>query len=46
MLEQKGVTRDLDLRNKAAHGHYDLYDKSQVELMLRSVSDVIRRNMY
>lgn len=32
-LEQKSVTAHLDLRNKAAHGHYNDYDKSQVNLM-------------
>lgn len=32
-LDQKGVTAQLDLRNKAAHGNYSEYDKRQVELM-------------
>lgn len=32
-LEQKSVTAWLDLRNKAAHGKYNEYTHSQVELM-------------
>jgi hypothetical protein len=34
-LEQKSVTAWLDLRNKAAHGKYDEYDKSQVNALMR-----------
>ncbi len=33
-LIQKQITSWGDLRNKAAHGHYDEYDKQQVEMML------------
>lgn len=33
-LIQKQITSWGDLRNKAAHGHYDKYDKQQVEMML------------
>lgn len=29
-LDQKDVTAWLDLRNKAAHGHYDQYTAEQV----------------
>ncbi len=33
-LVQKQITSWADLRNKAAHGQFDDYDKNQVELML------------
>jgi hypothetical protein len=33
-LDQKAVTMWLDLRNKAAHGHYDQYTKEQVSNMI------------
>lgn len=33
-LIQKQITSWADLRNKAAHGHYSEYDKSQVQMML------------
>lgn len=42
-LYQKGVTSWLDLRNKAAHGHYTEYDKMQVEIMEQSVLDFITK---
>jgi len=42
-LEQKSVVAWLDLRNQAAHGHYDKYDKTQVEMMLSYVRDFISR---
>lgn len=35
--EQKSVTAWLDLRNDAAHGHYDKYDHKQVALLIESV---------
>lgn len=38
-LDQKSVTAWLDLRNKAAHGHYSDYTKDQVTLMLQGVRD-------
>lgn len=38
-LEQKLVTAWLDLRNKAAHGHYGEYAKEQVQLMYQGVLD-------
>ncbi len=43
-LDQKSVTSWLALRNSAAHGDYSEYDKSQVQLMIRSVRDFINRN--
>lgn len=43
-LDMKSVTAWLDLRNKAAHGKYAEYDKSQVEVMLQGVMDFITRN--
>ena len=42
-LDQKAVTFWLDLRNKAAHGHYAQYTKEQVVLMLQGVRDFILR---
>jgi hypothetical protein len=43
-LEQKSVTAWLDLRNKAAHGQYDEYDKAQVEALLRDVRAFMLRH--
>ena len=43
-LDQKNVTAWLDLRNKAAHGHYDQYTQQQVELLSQSVRDFLARN--
>jgi hypothetical protein len=43
-LDQKNVTAQLDLRNKAAHGLYKEYTESQVEMMIKTVSDFITRN--
>ena len=42
-LDQKSVTAWLDLRNKAAHGHYGDYQTPQVELMVAGVREFIRR---
>lgn len=42
-LDQKSVTSWLDLRNKAAHGHYSEYTKDQVELMYQGVLNFISR---
>ena len=42
-LEQKSVTAWLDLRNKAAHGQYDLYDEPQVRLMVEGVKQFMSR---
>jgi len=38
-LAQKQVTAWLDLRNKAAHGHYTEYDHAQVAALIRDVLD-------
>jgi hypothetical protein len=43
-LDQKNVTAWLDLRNKAAHGHYGQYTQQQVELLSQSVRDFLTRN--
>ena len=43
-LDQKNVTAWLDLRNKAAHGHYTEYTKEQVQLFVQSVQDFITRH--
>ncbi len=43
-LTQKTVTASLDLRNNAAHGHYDKYDKAQVEAIIRDVRGVKERH--
>ena len=43
-LDQKNITAWLDLRNKAAHGHYNQYDQQQVRLVLDSIRDFITRN--
>lgn len=42
-LDQKSVIAWLDLRNKAAHGHYSEYTKEQVALFLQSVRDFLTR---
>jgi hypothetical protein len=42
-LDQKQITSWLDLRNKAAHGHYDEYSKEQVALMLQGITDFMTR---
>jgi hypothetical protein len=44
MLDQKNVTAWQDLRNKAAHGKYDEYNKDQVSLMLQAVQEFASRN--
>ena len=43
-LEQKSITAWLDLRNKAAHGHYTEYVKDQVRLLIDGTRDFIGRN--
>jgi hypothetical protein len=43
-LEQKNVTAWLGLRNEAAHGNYNGYDKSQVETLLAGVRDFLIRH--
>lgn len=43
-LDQKWVTTALDLRNKAAHGHYAAYDKEQVRtILLQSTTNFLQR---
>jgi hypothetical protein len=42
-LGQKNVTAWLDLRNKAAHGHYNEYTKDQVTLLLQNIRDFASR---
>lgn len=42
-LTQKQVTAWLDLRNKAAHGRYDEYDRAQVEALIRDVRSFMER---
>ncbi len=43
-LDQKNVTAWLDLRNNAAHGHYDEYAQAQVTLLIDGVADFIARH--
>jgi hypothetical protein len=43
-LDQKNITAQLDLRNKAAHGKYSEYDKSQVKLMYDYVFNFMTRH--
>ncbi|AUC76878.1 hypothetical protein [Olleya sp. Bg11-27] len=42
-LDQKSIVAWLDLRNQAAHGHYDQYNQQQVEMMLNYVRDFVNR---
>lgn len=42
-LDQKSITTWLDLRNNAAHGHYNEYNQQQVEMMLHYVRDFLNR---
>ena len=44
LLEQKGVTTQLDLRNKAAHGKYSEFDKAHVQTMYDFVLNFVIRN--
>ena len=44
-LDQKSVTSWLDLRNNAAHGHYDKYGAEQVKLLLLGIRDFINRTL-
>src|SRR5207248_6681874 len=43
-LDQKNVTAWLDVRSKAAHGHYNEYTKEQVALLLNAVRDFVTRS--
>lgn len=42
-LDQKSILAWLDLRNKAAHGHYSEYTQKQVEFMYQGVSNFLSR---
>lgn len=42
-LDQKSVTTWLDLRNKAAHGHFKEYNKDQVEIMIQGITEFMAR---
>lgn len=42
-LEQKQVTAWLDIRNKAAHGHYAEYDAQHVEYLLAGLKQFVTR---
>lgn len=44
LLDQKSVTAWLGLRNDAAHGHYDGYDRARVEAMIRDVRAFMQRH--
>lgn len=42
-LDAKNVTAWLDLRNRAAHGRYDGYDKGQVTMFISNIRDFLTR---
>ena len=42
-LEQKQVATWLDLRNNAAHGNYDKYDKKDVDLFLQGARNFLSK---
>ncbi len=42
-LDQKAVTMWLDLRNKAAHGHYADYNIEQVRTMIAGITEFVAR---
>jgi hypothetical protein len=44
LLEQKNVTAWRDLRNNAAHGHYNNYDAQQVHSLIDNVRNFIARH--
>ena len=44
-LDQKSVTAWLDLRNKAAHGHYSEYNPEQVRMLVQAVRDFSSRHL-
>ena len=43
-LYQKNITAWLDLRNKAAHGHYNDYNVDQIKIMHLGISEFINRH--
>ena len=44
-LKQKSITTWADLRNKAAHGHYDQYSTEEVRLMILSIEDFLANHL-
>lgn len=42
-IDQKSITAWLGIRNDAAHGHFDNYNKESVQFMLGAVSEFIGR---
>jgi hypothetical protein len=44
-LIQKQITSWAHVRNKAAHGEYDEYDRKQVEMMLLFVQNFASENL-
>lgn len=44
VLDQKNVTAWLDLRNNAAHGNYNEYQKEQVALMIDAIQNFMTRH--
>lgn len=42
--DQKQITAWLNLRNDAAHGHFDKYDEQRVGLMIEGVRGFVRRS--
>lgn len=42
---QKNITSSADLRNKAAHGHYDKYTDKEVKIMLLSVQEFCSKHL-
>jgi type III restriction enzyme len=42
-LDQKQITAWLDLRNKAAHGHYDQYSHAQVQGLVAGIREFVTR---
>ncbi|WP_278471212.1 hypothetical protein [Gimesia maris] len=44
LLDQKNITAWLDLRNKAAHGHYNEYSEKQVRVLFNALLDFLQRN--
>jgi len=43
LLDNKSIGSWLDLRNNAAHGHYNKYTAAQVEIMIAGVRDFVAR---
>jgi len=43
VLDQKSITAQLDLRNKAAHGKYSEYTKEQVSNLISGITEFLKR---